>query len=75
MCCCVYLHTTVYQLHSWRTPFVPCLRLSAIIHSSVCQYDVSDYAFGMGLIDAGQRRALKRKEEDCLASIKGGNYK
>ncbi|CAM9939053.1 unnamed protein product [Hapterophycus canaliculatus] len=41
----------------------------------VSQYDVSDYAFGMGLIDSGQRRALKKKEKHCLASISAGNYK
>ncbi|CAM9648366.1 unnamed protein product [Ascophyllum nodosum] len=40
----------------------------------VSQYDVSDYALGMGLIDSGQRRALKKKEKECLKSIRSGNY-
>lgn len=40
----------------------------------VNQYDVSDFAFGMGLIDAGQRRAMKQKEETCVASLKAGIY-
>ncbi|CAN0181332.1 unnamed protein product [Laminaria digitata] len=40
----------------------------------VSQYDVSDFAFGMGLIDAGQRRALKKKEETCVQSIQDGNF-
>lgn len=39
------------------------------------QYDVSDFAFGMGLIDSGQRRGLKKQEESCLSSIEAGNYK
>eukprot|EP00904_Undaria_pinnatifida_P011519 jgi/Undpi1/7498/HiC_scaffold_22.g09971.m1 len=40
----------------------------------VSQYDVSDFAFGVGLIDVGQRRALKKKEETCINSIKSGNF-
>lgn len=40
----------------------------------VNQYDVSDFAFGMGLIDGGQRRAMKLKQDKCVASVKSGNY-
>ncbi|CAM9829589.1 unnamed protein product, partial [Ectocarpus sp. 13 AM-2016] len=40
----------------------------------ISQYDVSDFAFGMGLIDSGQRRGLKKQEETCLSSIEAGNY-
>lgn len=57
-----------------RAVLAPRLRLP-FASSSLCQYDVSDYAFGMGLIDAGQRRALKKKEAECLKSIEAGNYK
>lgn len=47
---------------------------SSIALSSLVQYDVSDFAFGMGLIDGGQRRALKKQEEKCIKSLKANNY-
>lgn len=60
-----------------RVAFLGCFRLLFASHLFVFfpQYDVSDFAFGVGLIDAGQRRALKKKEEECLKSIDAGKYK
>ncbi|CAN0446965.1 unnamed protein product, partial [Phaeothamnion confervicola] len=36
------------------------------------QYDVSEFAFGMGLVSEGQMRTLKAREEDCHSKIAHG---
>jgi carboxypeptidase D len=38
------------------------------------QYDVSEYAFGAGLITEGQMRALKSKEQLCRAGLDRKQY-
>jgi Serine carboxypeptidase len=38
------------------------------------QYDVSEYAFGAGLITEGQMRALKAKEQQCRAGLDRKQY-
>lgn len=60
-----------YVLTKWLSIFCPSCLLFSLLNQ---KYDVSDFAIGMGLIDAGQRRALKEKEKKCLASLRSGNY-
>jgi Serine carboxypeptidase len=38
------------------------------------QYDVSEYAFGAGLITEGQLRALKTKEQQCRDGLDRKQY-
>jgi len=38
------------------------------------QYDVSEYAFGVGLIDQEQLRGAKTREESCKAGLAQKEY-